>query len=79
MDADILFRKPSVWFVLLVMLSIWVLHGRSSEMVTPLYFAVVSLKKFERRVRMYRILTGARGSYKGGILISGTVLDFTNE
>ena len=29
-----LFRKPWVWFALLVILSIWVLHDRSSEMMT---------------------------------------------
>ena len=34
-----LFRKPRVCFALLVILSVWVLHDRSSEMVTPRYFA----------------------------------------
>ena len=34
-----LFMNPSVWFGLLDILSMWVLHVRSSEMVTPRYFA----------------------------------------
>ena len=47
-----LFRKPRVLFALLVILSIWVLHDRSSEMVTPRYFAdetissMVSCRKY---------------------------------
>ena len=47
-----LFRKPRVWFALLVILSIWVLYDKSSETVTPRYFAdetqssMVSCRKY---------------------------------
>ena len=39
MDPDISLRKPRVWFAFLVVMSICLVHEKSSALVTPKYFA----------------------------------------
>ena len=39
MDLYISFKNPNVWFAFLEIESMWGLQERSSEIVTPTYFA----------------------------------------
>ena len=43
MDPDICLRKPKVWFAFLVVITICLVHERSSSIVTPMFFAAETL------------------------------------
>ena len=57
MDPDIFLRKPKVWFAFLVVITICLVHERSSSTVTPKYFAVET-HSISTLCRMYLVFKG---------------------